>query len=66
MSRARDKLIVFGNRSLEKMEMLSPNGETQQYFKKIIEVITIYGEKIEISQNGDIIKHDSKRKIEFA
>lgn len=40
MSRARDKLIVFGNRkTLSKIKMKSSGGTERQYFKDIIEYI---------------------------
>lgn len=58
MSRARDKLIVFGSRSLERLEMDTPSGGKRQYFRDIIDFIRVNGEMIQINQNGGIIKHD--------
>lgn len=66
MSRARDKLIVFGSRELERMEMESPDGGSQQYFKNIIDGIRQNGELIKIDQNGGVIKNDSKFASKFA
>ncbi|WP_264229683.1 DEAD/DEAH box helicase [Acholeplasma laidlawii] len=66
MSRARDKLIVFGSRTLERMEMESPEGGSQQYFRNIIDGIRQNGELIQIDQNGGVIKHDSKFASKFA
>lgn len=66
MSRARDKLIVFGSRNLEKMEMETPDGGTHQYFKAIIDGIRKNGEIIQISQEGRVIKNDRKHSSKFA
>ena len=66
MSRARDKLIVFGSRALERMEMESPDGGSQQYFRNIIDGIRQNGELIQIDQNGGVIKNDSKFASKFA
>ena len=59
MSRARDKLIIFGSRSIEKLEMESPDGGSRQYFKGIIEDIRKNGEMIQIDQNGEVKRNDS-------
>ena len=66
MSRARDKLIVFGSKALERMEMESPDGGSQQYFRNIIDGIRQNGELIQIDQNGGVIKNDSKFASKFA
>lgn len=66
MSRARDKLIVFGSRNLEKMEMETPDGGRHQYFKAIIDGIRKNGEIIQISQEGRVIKNDRKHSSKFA
>lgn len=66
MSRARDKLVVFGSRSLEKIEMETPEGGTRQFFRSIIGSILSNGEYIKYSQKGEIIKNDSKGSTFFA
>ena len=50
MSRAKDKLIIFGNsKVLSRIDMKKTNGVERKYFKEIIEYIRI---------NGKIIKYD--------
>jgi superfamily I DNA and/or RNA helicase len=66
MSRARDKLIVFGSRTLEKMEMENPDGGIQQYFKSIIDSIRKYGRMIQIDQEGTVKDHDRQHQSKFA
>jgi len=66
MSRARDKLIVFGSRTLEKMEMENPDGGIQQYFKSIIDSIRKYGRMIQIDQEGKVKDHDRQHQSKFA
>lgn len=66
MSRAKDKLVVFGSRNLEKMEMECPGGGKQKYFRSIIDSIRKSGELIQISQEGSVIKNDSKHTSKFA
>ncbi|WP_027119831.1 DEAD/DEAH box helicase [[Mycoplasma] testudinis] len=54
MSRARDKLIVFGNeRTLSNIEMSSGNGRKRKYFKDIIQFIKTQGYKFEYN-NGEV------------
>jgi len=66
MSRARDKLVIFGSRSLEKLEMETPNGSPRQYFKAIIEEIGRNGSNIEINQKGEVRINESKSSYKFA
>ena len=50
MSRAKDKLIIFGNKiTLSKIKMKAPSGGERCYFKDIIDYIT---------SSGTIIKYD--------
>lgn len=58
MSRAKDKLVVFGSRNLEKMEMENPSGGIQQYFRSIIDSIRKNGMTIQIDQKGEVKEHD--------
>jgi superfamily I DNA and/or RNA helicase len=66
MSRARDKLIVFGSRNLEKLEMETREGGTRQYFRGIIDGIRKNGEYIKIDQKGEVIKNESINTSKFA
>jgi len=66
MSRARDKLVIFGSRNLEKLEMETPEGGPRQYFRGIIESIQKNGQIIKISQTGEVIKNDSINASKFA
>ena len=66
MSRARDKLVIFGSRSIERLEMESPDGGSRQYFKGIIEDIRKNGEMIQISQNGEVKKNESQYSSKLA
>ncbi|MBU1143913.1 MAG: AAA family ATPase [Firmicutes bacterium] len=66
MSRARDKLIVFGSRNLEKLEMETREGGTRQYFRGIIDGIRKNGEFIIIDQKGEVIKNESINTSKFA
>jgi superfamily I DNA and/or RNA helicase len=55
MSRARDKLVVFGSRSLERIEMDTPDGGKRQYFRDIISSILRNSKmKIEFRQEGEV------------
>lgn len=66
MSRAKDKLIVFGSRNLVKLEMDTPEGGTRQYFNEIISNIKQNGKQIIINQKGDVINNESNSKFKFA
>ena len=51
MSRARDKLIVFGNRiTLSKINMKITNGMDRYYFKDIITYISAQGTMIKYKE----------------
>ena len=67
MSRARDKLIVFGNsRTLSKIKMKIAGGIERQYFKEIVEYISSQGGKI-IYDGGKILDgNQSKSSIKLA
>lgn len=61
MSRARDKLIIFGNnRTLKKIKMKTSGGAERQYFREIIEYISAAGKMI--TYQGGEIRDDNKRK----
>lgn len=67
MSRARDKLIVFGNhRVLRKIKMKISSGYERNYFAEIIDFISDKGQFIKY--NGGKIEHGNKSKssIELA
>jgi superfamily I DNA and/or RNA helicase len=66
MSRAKDKLVVFGSRNLGKLEMDTPDGGTRQYFKEIIDDIKTHGKMIQINQKGEIVNNESHSKLKFA
>ncbi len=66
MSRAKDKLIVFGSRNLVKLEMDTPEGGTRQYFNEIISNIKQNGKQIIINQKGDVVNNESNSKFKFA
>ena len=66
MSRAKDKLVVFGSRNLEKLEMDTPEGGTRQYFKEIIGDIKTHGKMIQINQKGEVIYNESHSKFKLA
>ena len=67
MSRARDKLVVFGSRSLEKIEMDTPEGGKRQYFKDIIWSILKNSKfKIEFSQEGEVRISEINSSVTFA
>ncbi|MGD9909445.1 MAG: AAA domain-containing protein [Candidatus Izemoplasmatales bacterium] len=66
MSRAKDKLVVFGSRDLMRLEMDTPDGGTRQYFRSIIEAITRDGKTIKVNQKGEIISNESTSKTKFA
>lgn len=64
MSRARDKLFVFGNSTtLSKLEMNINGGSKRRFFKEIIEDIGRFGKKIEYK--GGLNYASSKSKIEI-
>lgn len=61
MSRARDKLILFGNSiTLSKIKMKISGGQERQYFKEIIQYITSTGTVIKYE--GGNLKHGNSRK----
>ena len=61
MSRARDKLIVFGNhRVLRKIKMKIAGGQERYYFGEIIDFITARGQFIKY--NGGKVEHGIKSK----
>lgn len=67
MSRAKDKLFIFGNSHvLSRIEMKKTGTQERKYFKEIIEHIRIRGQYIKY--DGGIIDEPitSKRTIEFA
>lgn len=67
MSRAKDKLIVFGNSIvLSKIRMKTPNGQERNYFKDIINFIRSKGKVIEY--RGGIVTDGNRSKsgIELA
>lgn len=64
MSRARDKLIVFGNSfTLNKINMKINGGQERQYFKEIINYILSQGKYIKY--NGGKIENGNKSKSSF-
>jgi hypothetical protein len=69
MSRAKDKLFIFGNSIvLSRIEMQILGGQKRKYFKEIIEDITIrqYGTKIKYQEGELNYEASSKSQIEFA
>jgi len=66
MSRSRDKLVIFGSQNIEKMEMGTPDGSTQQYFKNIIDSIRKNGSLIKITPEGNVIENDRNSTSKFA
>ena len=61
MSRARDKLIVFGNhRVLRRIKMKITGGQERNYFGEIIDFITAKGQFIKY--NGGKVEHGNKSK----
>lgn len=61
MSRARDKLIVFGNhRVLRRIKMKIAGGQERNYFGEIIDFITAKGQFIKY--NGGKVEHGNKSK----
>ena len=65
MSRARDKLFVFGNPiTLSKIEMKVGDGDKKRYFKDIIDDIQRFGYKIQY-EGGLSYESTSKSKIEI-
>lgn len=66
MSRSRDKLVIFGSRNIEKIEMGSPDGGYQKYFKLIIDGIRKNGSMVEISTEGVVTVNDNNSSSKFA
>ncbi len=66
MSRAKDKLVVFGSRNLSKLEMDTPDGGSRQYLREIIEDIKVNGEYIQINQKGEVLRNETQSKNKFA
>lgn len=61
MSRAKDKLIIFGNSiTLKKIKMKIGGGKERKYFKEIIDYIETSG--MIIKYNGGQITHGNSRK----
>lgn len=66
ISRAKDKLIIFGNsKVLSKIDMKKTNGVERKYFKDIIEYIRIYGKIIKYD-GGIVNEATSESTIKFA
>ena len=66
MSRARDKLFVFGNpTTLSKIEMKISNGSKRRYFKEIIDDIKRFGQVI-IFDGGINYESSDKPKIKIS
>ncbi len=64
MSRARDKLFIFGNSiSLSQIEMKINDGNKRTYFREIIDDIRRFGKMIEF--NGGLYYGSSKSKIKI-
>jgi len=64
MSRARDKLIVFGNSfALSKINMKITGGKERRYFKEIIDYISAQGKKIKYE--GGKVEDGNKSKNIF-
>lgn len=64
MSRARDKLIIFGNSTvLKKIEMKIMDGTKEKYFKRIIDFIQSEG--IYVVYHGGKIENGNKSKCSF-
>ena len=67
MSRAKDKLFIFGNSHvLSRIEMKKTGTQGRKYFKEIIEYIRIKGQYIEYDGGIKDEPITSKRTIEFA
>ncbi len=67
MSRARDKLIVFGNsRTLSKIKMKIAGGVERQYFKDIIDYISSQGGMIRYEGGNIVNGNQSKSFIKLA
>lgn len=66
MSRAKDKLIIFGNSQvLSRINMKKAGGVERKYFKEIIEYIRINGQYIKYD-GGLVYETSSKSTIKFA
>ncbi|QBQ07821.1 hypothetical protein SGLAD_v1c06220 [Spiroplasma gladiatoris] len=65
LSRARDKLFIFGSTNLKKLEMKSPNNSKRKYLNEIISYIEDKGLKIKITTEGEILNdtRDSEIRI---
>jgi len=66
MSRAKDKLVIFGSRSLSNLEMDTPEGGTRKYLKEIIDDITLNEGYIKMNEKGEATYNESNRKFKFA
>ena len=67
MSRARDKLIIFGNsRTLSKIKMKTSEGTERQYFKEIIEYISSQGGMIRYEGGTILDGNQSESYIKLA
>ncbi len=69
MSRARDKLIIFGNpQTLSNIEMKINDGYRRKYFGEIISDIKRFGKIVEFnySKGGLVYENTSKSKIKLA
>ena len=66
MSRAKDKLIIFGNHwILENIEMSVANGNKRKFFQNIIDYIRANG-KLITYDGGKVYENRSKNTIDFA
>ncbi len=68
MSRAKEKLIIFGNSGvLSSIEMGTPNGQKRTYFKEIINMIKNNYKSFIIYENGEVKNNEniSKSSIKF-
>ena len=64
MSRARDKLVAFGNhRVLRRIKMKIAGGQERQYFGEIIDFIQSHGQFIKY--NGGKVEHGNKSQSSF-
>ncbi|AOG60903.1 hypothetical protein SHELI_v1c09540 [Spiroplasma helicoides] len=65
LSRARDKLFLFGSRNLEKLEMKAPNSNKRKYLGEIIGTIKKYEGYLQISVEGEIIDVKGNSSFKF-
>lgn len=66
MSRAKDKLVIFGSRNLRKLEMNTPDGGKKRYFNEILNEVRIHGKEIQINNEGEIIYNERTNKFKIA